>query len=191
MLRDSWHDWSETASDDVSQLELHDLIDSAIYDHGLDRTLNSKQVDDTTPATYKENCAPPCWGGTLKHDVGQCEPGFVARSGHFKNKICANCRKHGFPLMASRIATIPSDLPSLANSVEVGLWNVYADGAKYRVISALTSLNIARTRTMHPCSSPCASLDSVLVLTMPSCPPRRSHGKVRWSSLGHLRRRRP
>jgi hypothetical protein len=176
MLRDL----SEIADDEVSELELQDLIDTAIYGNDTERTLvSAREVHQPaqhawSPSSCMDN-ASACWSGILQRDFGQCQPGFVTRGGHFKNKICSNCRTHGLRVRASRIATIPSDLPSIANSSEAGFWNAYAGGAEYRVVSALAGLG-ALSHTRNPTSllTPLWAIPRADMLTLVFVLPRRS-----------------
>lgn len=127
---------SPADASDMSELELQDLIDTAINEDDLERALHpNPQVHTSSSQSSPDEEKNICWGSILQRDAGRCQPGFVAKSGHFKNKLCQNCRAHGLKVKSSRVATIPSEVPSISNGSEAGLWNDYKDDAKYRVIN--------------------------------------------------------
>ena len=76
-----------------------------------------------------------CWGGILMQYKGNCVPGFAAVSGHFKNKLCANCRTQGIFVPAARVCTLANTVSTFSNRSDLGVWNTCEDGQLYRVIN--------------------------------------------------------
>ena len=61
-----------------------------------------------------------CWGACLQGTKAKCTPGFVAASGHFKNKLCDTCRS-GICVSADRIRAVSPELArSLVTTTNVG-----------------------------------------------------------------------
>ena len=86
------------------------------------------------PAKTSETAKSTCWGLVLSNGATHCEPGFVQRVGHFKNKICAMCTTNGFFVDNDRIRVLPEGASGYINPCSHGCWSV-KDGIHFRVIN--------------------------------------------------------
>ena len=86
------------------------------------------------PAKTSETAKSTCWGLVLSNGATHCDPGFVQRVGHFKNKMCAMCTTNGFFVDSDRVRTLPEGASGYINPCSHGCWSV-KDGVHFRVIN--------------------------------------------------------
>lgn len=127
-------DESEGAVHD-SFLELHNLPDAQfiledIVDEFSGGSFKFAEVQPPPPqhvprvsqsqqrATEKD-----CWGGLIMGDGAACTPGFVCSKGHFKNKLCPHCVRHGIHIPVSRVCALPAATTTPPNRSDSGVWN--------------------------------------------------------------------
>ena len=77
-------------------------------------------VLDSLDTSADEN---PCWGGRLQCDSLSCEAGFKLGRGHFKNKVCSNCRRDGIYVPMDRVRVLPKALHEDFSNTSEGLWS--------------------------------------------------------------------
>ena len=70
--------------------------------------LESMQQAYTPPKSELSKAS--CWGAHLKGSVATCTPDFTHGKGHFKNKLCPNCRREGVILPSERVKAVPLQL---------------------------------------------------------------------------------
>ena len=56
-------------------------------------------------------------------DGAACTPGFVCSKGHFKNKLCPHCVRHGIHIPVSRVCALPAATTTPPNRSDSGVWN--------------------------------------------------------------------
>lgn len=82
-----------------------------------------------------------CWGAHLKGSVATCTPDFTHGKGHFKNKLCPNCRREGVILPSERVKAVPLQLrEKYKNSSGLGFWTTM-DGTTRSIRGSVRLVN--------------------------------------------------